>query len=510
MKRFSLCLILFAALFHLACRASIPLQTPAVQSSPTATTAQIPISPTISPPTIPSPTSTATPVATPTTIPPEQLSPTSTPIPPPTSAPSPTPVPQLLTPIEKLAAGQIIDQSHDLLFISQNELKLWQPQSGQVKTLLSPSIDEQSISKRQMSIESGIFLIPGVHPDDLPGFTFYVFDGATSQLEEVWSEPDRFLMAYALSTDGRTIGMVSAGEVSGDDEKKYVIDLIDIELREKTPMVSCPNTRPIDHFVYRKPCWIAAVPNSQNWMWSDIDGVQIGGVDQPARLLVPHVFDGKALPLAFYPTPDWSPDGRYQLLLASRYEGSTRWILDTITGQVIEVPDSVEGTGLMTFWQWTWDNRLVTIKSTADESSDSPSAKFNLAEWWRVVDGELLREEVVELPRPKNINPVGLTQPADGQISFIINNNDPADPDLRNIYLLDSANLEVQTVASIPPYWGLKFQQTLQWTPDTSGILFLVIDWKNSQIFYIPADGGVLYDISEFLGENITQAVWLP
>lgn len=429
-----------------------------------------------------------------------------------TPVPSPTAVTTLLTPIQRLAAGATLPLNHDLLFISAGELKVWQPQTGQVHTLLART--DLVVSGWRATPDRHMVLIAQTAGENKPGFTLSLFTADTRQVRELWSEPDHYLLAYALATNGRDAALITRSTPLDTPEDPEVIQVIDGETGQITTLADCPYTRPFENDtdnVYIDHCHsLVAVPDGQTWLWRDSEGVWQGELAQPPRLLVPHEYFDNDPPRIYTPTDDWSPDGRYQLLLARRFEGRNRWVLDMITGQNMEVPNSyIELGQLVSYWQWTADNQLFTVRPPRYEEGETD----NFAELWHIAAGQLGPDAALMLPNLEQIPPAAASQLPDGRFAFIINHTDPATAVTRQLYLITNFDQPPQPLVSLPPlreHWSYTHDQSLTWAPDNSGVLYILPSAKSHQPFYIAADGSILYDLTDLLGINLTDLIWLP
>jgi hypothetical protein len=348
----------------------------------------------------------------------------------------------------------------------------------------------------------------------MPGFTLFLFEAQSRQVRELWSESDSYLFAYALAVDGRSTAIITSGSSLPEGEGSEVIQVINHASGQVTTLANCTNVSQADdeetRFVYKPRCQtLVAAPDGQTWLWQDVEGVQQGGLYESVHLLVPHDYIENDPSRYYSPTDDWSPDGRYQLLSARRFKGSTRWVLDMSNGQTIEVPNSVTGLDMVAYWQWTPDNRLFTVRLPIYIDGETD----NFGELWHIEGNELIQDAALALPNPHNIPPVAPSQLGDGRFAFILNHNDPADATTRNLYLITSFDQPPQPLISLPPlrgFWDITHSQSLTWTPDARGVLYMLVAPDARQPFYIPADGSILYGLTKLLGSAITYMLWLP
>jgi hypothetical protein len=207
-----------------------------------------------------------------------------------------------------------------------------------------------------------------------------VFVALSRQVRDLWWVGERFLFGFALAVDGRSAGFLSSTGSLAADETVEEIHVIDNETREARKLADCPNSRLIKHgttsFIYKSRCYrLVAGLDGQTWLWSDIEGVWQGALDQPARFLLAHDYFDNDPPRTYDPTDDWSPDGRYQLLLSRRGEGTNRWVLDMDSGQTIELPLYANSFNRYGQWQWTPDNHLLALREPLFEGEEDNFAE---------------------------------------------------------------------------------------------------------------------------------------
>jgi hypothetical protein len=164
---------------------------------------------------------------------------------------------------------------------------------------------------------------------------------------------------------------------------------------------------------------------------------------------------------------------------------------------------------MVAYWQWTPDNRLFTVRLPIYIDGETD----NFGELWHIEGNELIQDAALALPNPHNIPPVAPSQLGDGRFAFILNHNDPADATTRNLYLITSFDQPPQPLISLPPlrgFWDITHSQSLTWTPDASGVLYMLVAPDVLEPFYIPAVCSILYDLTNLLGSAITDLLWLP
>ena len=469
--------------------------TPSTEPSATATMPQSPIPA----------TNTPAPAAS---RPPEA---TATPLPTATAIPSPTPELALLTPIESVPAGQPFPLTHNLLFIAGGALKFWDPASGQVDTLLA-SRGQLVVSDWQASAEQQHLVIAMTGLNDGPGFALYHWQRNDGQLSFLHEEPERYLAALAIAADGQSIGYIDGDASWREDGASQAINVIRTADGQPLWQQPCANQRKLgstNTFTYFAYCFSLTAAPAGNWVWADIEGVWRGGPGETATQLVSNVFYDDELPLMHRPTSQWSPDGQYLLLQASRFEGSWPQLLNLADGSLRDLPHHVLDLGLSSRWQWLPGNILFALHPPVLEDDQ----RLATAEWWAVTEQGFTELASLALNLGELWFASDPAAAADGHLAVALNHDQPDLPATRQILLFGAGDSAAHALVYLPPLspYDSGLDQQLSWLPDGSGLLYLLPGSENSrQPFYIPASGARLYDLAEILGSDLEQVIWLP
>jgi hypothetical protein len=251
---------------------------------------------------------------------------------------------------------------------------------------------------------------------------------------------------------------------------------------------------------------MTAAPDGQSWLWYDVEGLWHGGLEQPPRMLWAHEFFEEDWPRVFRPTSDWSPDGRYHLLWGQQGQVGRYYVFDTVMGSMVETPDYVDE---VFRWLWLGDGRLVVMRHPVN-----PGEVGNFVEVWRVEGSELVQDAVLSLPDTGLTSAAGLTELGDGRLAYVHNHNNPSEAETRNIYLITSFDRPPEPWVSLPPLDNSSAGQSLTWLPNEQGVVYhRFSEVRDREFFYIPADGSVLYDLTDVLGmvaNEPARLFWLP
>ncbi len=446
---------------------------------------------------VPSPTSTATPIPiietlSPTSLPTRVYTPT--PIPTITAVPTDTPIP-ILPPILPAKPDQLPLISFDLLFMDGDTLKLWAHESGQIATLLAGPLRLQY----SLDAEGKTILVARELTADPATAELVLIERATGQ-SRVLLGPITGLADFALSPDGQSVVYT----VQDEDQPTGSVHFLTSDGATQT-IATCQWLYIKDHpdwvYTYDTGCGdISWAPDNQTFLWNDIDGVWAGGLQTPPRLLIANEWFDDDPPRTYYPTQDWSPNGRYLLIQARRGGGITLRILDTNTEAVIEVPYFLSTIDPEAYWLWTQDNRLFVMRPhRRDETPD------NFAEIWRVAETELIQEDALAIPRLASEVPAPPAQLDDSRFAFVLTDINQDSGQARGLYFLDDLDTSPQKVNSLPP---ARFIYSLVWLPDGQAAIYHY--FEGNQILFVPTDGSPLIDLTEVMGKEMSNLAWLP
>lgn len=241
-------------------------------------------------------------------------------------------------------------------------------------------------------------------------------------------------------------------------------------------------------------------PDSRSILWSDVEGVWSFELSaSQARLVIPQklnqpdAFDNRL----YFPWR-WSPTGRYALSALLIYEGVFQVVIDTKTGHTAEVPGSNSYQYSGSAPAWMRDGRLFTIRPSLPREYLLPPAAIEI---WRVEPQQpdmLVLENSYQLDvvwdQVPTVDPVQLE---DGRLAFAVLSRDNGDYPARGLYFADPARLMPQRVNDLPPSLSevFYFASGIIWSPDGKGAILQ--DWsEHPMLLYAPTDGGAVYDLS--------------
>jgi hypothetical protein len=452
------------------------------------------------------------------TIPPDRTangavlrSSTSTPTPPLTSTVLPLSTSSIgpIPGVQQAVAGKLPLISHDLLFMTDSTLKVWRSETGQVDMLAQSVLDYDVASDGEKVL---ILQSLGSTRNALELVLINMDSGQEQLLVTVQGE----LVDFALSPDSRRVAYVIGEDDPQGSEVRPAEPIYVLEAASDTAPVivaTCDTAINIGdrRFHYYLPCGpLVWTPDSQSILWGDGAGVwQTTPSNSPVILVHNELYEDDP-PRLFRPTIDWSPDGRYQLLVASRAEGSNRHVYDTETQQLIEVPNSTSGLGDFTHWIWADDKRLFTVRGPEPSDGEIDA----VAEKWQISAQTLALETSIFLPGSGVAVPAAPAQFQNGQFGFVLNGHElPAEA--YGLYILGSFREKARLVNTFPQLPGISppHGQNIVWAPDGSGAIVSQVDPGTGAalfILYASADDGKLYELQPALGQHPHSFDWLP
>lgn len=324
---FIICLVLLVA-----CQPNVDTldSNPEIVSLPTLTTTVLVLE-TVMP-------STATPTATDTTTPtPPPPEPSVTPSP--TLTPAPTQTPEFMWP------------TASLLFIRDNNLQQWIPQTGEVKTLAEhvrlyavPQSRAVVVLRREFVADEEYALV-----------LFHIPTGSEVELSRTPSEPTFGPLYTTISPNGRWLA-----DVTGESRDLAVITVRELSVEGQQLTVSEPVLTVTPGKGWNWPYDQLMWSTENEISWSDDSGIWVADLNsspiEPVIAIAPstNTFlftgpnpanwdDGPSPVLTKFIPYLWSPDGRYLVVQEYFYEYGELRVIERGTNRLAEVPESAIG-----------------------------------------------------------------------------------------------------------------------------------------------------------------------
>lgn len=326
---FIICLVLLVACQS---NANTLNSSPEIASLPTLTTTVL-VFETVMP-------STATPTATYTTTPtPPFPEPSVTPFPTLTLTPAPTQTPEFTWP------------TASLLFVRDNNLQQWIPQTGEVKTLAENARLYAAPQSREVIVLKQEFITD----EEYTLVVFHIPTGSEVELSTTPSEPTFGPLNTTISPNGRWLAYVTE---ESRDLAAITIRELSVEGQQLT--VSEPVLTVTLEKGWNWPHDQLMWPKENEISWSDESGIWVADLNstpiEPIITIAPSTntflfaspnpanWDDEPSPVLTKFIPYlWSPDGRYLVAQEYFYEYGELRVIERGTNRLAEVPESAIG-----------------------------------------------------------------------------------------------------------------------------------------------------------------------
>ncbi len=214
---------------------------------------------------------------------------------------------------------------------------------------------------------------------------------------------------------------------------------------------------------------------------------------------------GTIADVAIYTPISWARNGRFLLMWRTGFERASRALFDVPTQAVVDVPDTVAGfNAFAAEVMWMPDDCLYVLRS---ESQDDPRPQIEL---WRFQpeQNNLVKEEALLLSE----SPMGATGQQylqNGRFAYALMSDQEINS-ASGTFHLTSLNETPERVNAVPivGFYPGGGGQVL-WPTDGSGAL-IVMDDNSGLVYYGPASGDGLYEISAMLGADVDAFRWQP
>lgn len=430
-----------------------------------------------------------------------------------TATPSPSPAATVVTepPATPVRVAALPSLAHNLLFIADGNLRLWQ--NGQAQTVLArrpapptptpeatavPSGDVAPIPAGEVIsfqlTENGrslmaaqITAVEEVNDRAIPrSDLFYVNLRSGEQRAVLTGVPG--LRELTLAGNGETAAIISQPPPAADQPVRSLVTVFDVGDGQTRTQHQCAST-----------CTgLTWHPDNQNVVWSEGEnGVWLYNRDarEPERLLAADALSG-----ATYRPAAWADNGRYLLLWQTAGDGNNWVVFDVPTGQRLTLPDSDVSFGAYHL-QLTWmaDHRLFVVRPPLTENDSG------MLQLWRVqLDaGQIVKEEEMALPQV-GAAPAAPQHLEDGRFAFALLH--PEDADVSGLYLLKGFGDTLERVGGAPPALASD-AVAVAWAPGGDGA---IVQHSPGGAFYADLGEETLYALQPALGDRLHTFRWAP
>ena len=449
-------------------------------------------------------------------------------------------------PVQVMNSQPLPATSRDLLFLADGAFKQWNHATGQIETIVpgpdpaerliepenpfgyfigdiigySTSADgKRAVVARFLSNETVTYTVTeNVESSKVisSGYELLFVDMIS---REVWTLiPDiKYLVDFQLSPDAEQLAIITSELVIDLDPSLAYEQLVENLHLIPTGGGNLGNLRQVHTCrVFCRPiAWhgesnlVAFADGAALWLYNI-------AADTPEQLLeneLPSLDVTTNDDLSFLHTPiAWANNGRYLLIRRGNLNSSTRLVLDISTGtlsaEVAALADGIAAPGVDFLSEVSWmpDDRLLVMRTVAEPRPITP-----VAELWRfdLASGQLVLDESTPLSEHP-LGVMGSTPLEDGRFTFALAlppstfNVSPAVKNAVGTYLLTSFAEPPGRVNSLPPATTPFSSTKVLWAKDGSGALLE----KGSLIFYAPASGEFLFEITAVLGQNPHNFQW--
>jgi hypothetical protein len=516
MKHPAIVLILFA----LALAACAPQARPTSTRKPTTNVLVFPtISLTYSP--VPSPASSSLP-AQPLTPSPSKT-PSRTPIASATPRPSATrtqtqtPSATAVVTVLTARAASLPVLTHDLQFIQDNRVLVWNHLTGQVEVKLDMNQWREGVEDPKFTYRGAkIIRISGEGQSESYSGTGAVdidlIDTTTGKVQPLVHFDQVFgkniVGGFSISPKGNWIAYSTGDWPQGIDHGLDNIVLHAIRLEPPYPKYKLAGY--IGTNLSSQGIWS---PDETRLIWQDDRGIWVSDLtEQTTHLLIAQKLGTGGFTGGFiHPRSEWSSSGRYLLAeVDGAIEGGSLAVFDTLTGRVSGIGDTwtyaIPGAQPC----WISGDRLFIVYL-----GDWYEEKFPL--WGRIwslnPESESLFSLEIEFPIEDvdvRFVPYAPTQLGDGRLAFAIRSNDEdmyPIPENRwdgGLYVVSLEDMKPKRV-NVLPKEGI---QIIRWLPDGSGALVRYV--ADGSYMYVPSDGGPLWNLDAIVSQGAWFFEWLP
>lgn len=448
------------------------------------------------------------PTRTPLVLPPTWTPgpPTETPLPPtpfptPTWTPVPSTVPTLpptataYPPVRIASADQHPSALYTLLFLERGVVRAWNKDGTVTDLVTLPGTSDRLDRVDMFDVSQGGFLVAILRHNQLGETELVLYDRSVQAIRWTQTLPVSNITGVKLSFDNLWVAFGSSGTAS----EPGVVGAVLTEAPEQTlSLAKC-------HYTCESVRW--RFVNSQI-VWSDETGIwqvdPLLGVNQvPDSLLQAPLqilnSDGSTI-TGVYKILAFSPLGQYIMLSKGPYPDTIPTVYDLNSGRASDIPGPFLYSDPGSSVAWMYEDKLAIARAGL-ATNGRPSIEV-----WQVApetDSFFVKERTAYVGNSSSQAPFGVARLPDGDVRFgLLDFSTRSYTRGNGIYTADPRN-DALTMLNNLPY--LRLQQAL-WIPDGSGVLMLTAN----KVYYVPTNGGFIYEMDAFLGLGACCYAWVP
>ncbi len=450
---------------------------------------------------------------------------------------TPAATPATNPPVQAITGSPLPAASRDLLFLADGAFKRWNHQTGQIEVLLPGPLPEQRVRDNASQWNPAVgdltdfsvsadgkravvarltASIPVTrtntagddhqYPDLDTQHELWFMDLVSNQTWRIVPRVDN-LAGLALSPDARHVAF-QGGSLNG----AYAVQESGEPVRRIYFLPTgggTPGTITDVGACERYCGGLAWHPDNNLFVWNDNTAVWLQNLAgrESEQLIQNRPFNEQApdmANLAVYSPIEWANNGRYLLLWKGGWEGGNRAVFDVPTRALVDVPDSfVYVNEFPTEVTWMPDARLFVLRSETGTGTFQPRAEL-----WRFQPEQntIVMEESVVLST-QNLGAAGGQNLDDGRFAYVLFAQDALNT-AAGAYHLVSFNETPERVNASPPVQFLPGAATAFWSKDGYGVVMVTQEY--GRVYYAPADGDYLYDVTAVLGAEPHHFHWQP
>lgn len=454
----------------------------------------------------------------------------------PTATTTPTPAATAVTdpPTEAAVANQLPATSRDLLFLADGAFKRWNHANHQIETLLTGPAAADRLREDNSSLNPVI--------GDITAFSVST-DGKRAAVA-------RLVASQIITTTN------AAGEALPTLTTQHQLLFVDLVSRESWSLVgrvdnlrhlalspdaqhlafigsnlTDPPTlnedgQPISHVYFLATgggnagpvstvgaCGTFCAPiawhtDNQIFVWHDEEGVWMRNLSgsQPEKLIQSRSFGlhtQETGQVAVYSPIAWASNGRFLLLSKGGWEGGSTAVFDVPTQTLVDIPDSFAYLNdFPTEVSWMPDGRLLILRPKTNDGHYRPQL-----EMWRFQpeQNSVVKEETVSLGN-EGLAAAGAKHLENGRFAYVLFAQQPQAQ--AGIYQMVSFSEAPERLNASPAIPFVPHAVKAYWAADGSGVLIAPSGgWR---LYYSPASGERLYDLTAVLGAEPHAFHWQP
>ena len=455
-----------------------------------------------------------------------------------TTTATPAATPATNPPLQRVSSGQMPPSSRDLLFLADGAFKRWQHATSQIETILPGpvpgsrvrneenafadfigditqfSVSEdgrRAVAVRLTASETVTRTVPetgNLFTDKEQSQELWFLDLVSGESWLILSRVDN-LRNIALSPDARHVTFIGSSldgnHTLGDDgtpiPRLFVLPTGGGNPGPVRAVAECAG------FCYE----LAWHPDNNLITWHDQNAVWLLNLAgrEPERLLENRTFNvhvqdpGQAV---VYAPIEWASNGRYLLLWKGGWEGGSRAVFDVPTRAVVDIPDTfVYANAFPTEVMWMPDDRLSILRSETNSDMYRPQIEL----WRFQPEQNAVNLEESTVLSSQNLGAAGQQYLDDGRFAYVLFGEE-ANMNEAGMYHLTSLTEAPERVNATPPVQFFPGAGRAAWSSDGFAALIFPGGSQGSRVYYGPAGGDFLYDITPSLGAEPHAWHWQP